>query len=134
VNLSLSGRPLTAAALLLAAVAALAGGRYALRAAAHPAAAGEGERLSPAAVDAILGEARAAEGRGDVASALSAYRRAVEARPALLDRTSSAWLGAAFGERLNGWVAAMKAGTLRTAGRAGEDAAFLFRRLNGGCG
>lgn len=78
--------------------------------------------------------ALSAEKRGDVAAALSHYRAAVENDPGCVDSRSPGYLGDAFEDKLKGWIAGMKSGRIAAAPAAREDAAFIFRRMYGGCG
>ena len=75
-----------------------------------------------------------AEKRGDVAAALSHYRAAVASDPRCVDSRSPGYLGAAFEGKLKGWIAGMKNGRIAAGPSARDDAAFIFRRMYGGCG
>jgi hypothetical protein len=143
-----AGRRLTilgAALIALAAVAAVrvavTGGvagtatRTAVRGtdtAAGTAAVSAGEAALAAARHVAL--ARSAEGRGDVAAALSHYRAAVAGDPRCVDRRSPGYLGDAFEEKLKGWIAGMKSGRIAAGPAARDDASFIFRTMYGGCG
>ena len=87
----------------------------------------------PARVSAEIALAKEAESVGDVAAALAHYRAAALLDPRVVDPRSPAFLGAGFESRLKGWIAAQKRGGAGGA-RARSDAAFLFRRMYGGCG
>ncbi len=81
---------------------------------------------------ALAGEASVA---GDVAAALAHYRAAALLDPRVVDPRSPAFLGPAFEARLKEWIAAQKKGGGGAGGtQARSDAAFLFRRMYGGCG
>jgi hypothetical protein len=83
-----------------------------------------------AAEIALAGEAERA---GDVPAALVHYRAASLLDPRVLDPRSPAFLGPAFEDRLKRWIAAQSSGG--TGGSRGRsDAAYLFRRMYGGCG
>lgn len=132
----LEGRKLTCAAAALMALAAVAAVRLGVSGTFSPP-----RREGPAA--ARQGEARAgefvvmakdAEERGDVAAALSFYRKAVTQRPLLVDRRSPDFLGEAFEARLKGWIARLRRGELAAGPTALPDASYLFRRMYGGCG
>lgn len=131
----LSGKRLTALGLALIAVAAAAAVRVALSGDLRPAERARVEAGGAAArADELLARARAAEGKGDVAGALSRYRMAVSLRPQLVDRRSSEYLGAAFETSLTRWVAGLRDGTIPAGPAALGDASYLFRRMYGGCG
>lgn len=78
--------------------------------------------------------ARNADASGDIASALAHYRAAAIRNPRIVDPRSPEFLGPAFEARLKGWIVGLKRGELRGGGKALSDAAFLFRRMYGGCG
>ncbi len=133
----LSGKRLTLLAGLLAAVS-LAG---ALGIAAT------GDLRLPPAVDARQGDAASpdpsrvaaeialageASNAGDVAAALAHYRAATLLDPRVVDPRSPVFLGPAFEARLKKWIAAQKKG--EDGAQARSDAAYLFRRMYGGCG
>ncbi len=134
----LSGRRLTFLAVLLVA-ASLAGAAGV---------AATGDLRLPAAVDARQGDAAApdparieagialageAERRGDVATALAHYRAAALLDPRIVDSRSPVFLGPGFETRLKNWIAAQKKGGAGSP-QARSDAAYLFRRMYGGCG
>jgi len=134
----LSGKHLTLLAVLLAA-ASVAGGIGV---------AATGDLRLPPAVDARQGDAAApdaariedgialageAERRGDVATALAHYRAASLLDPRIVDPRSPVFLGPAFETRLKQWIAAQKKGGAGGS-QARSDAAYLFRRMYGGCG
>jgi hypothetical protein len=133
---SLRGKNLTVASAVLIALAAFgaarlfATGLFTVVKPEGPEFSREAERT--AEQDVLL--ARDAENRGNVAAALSRYRSAAMRKPALLDRRSPEFLGAAFEERLKGWIAALRRGELRAGPTAFPDASYLFRRMYGGCG
>ena len=79
---------------------------------------------------ALAGEA---ERRGDAATALTHYRAASLLDPRIVDPLSPVFLGPAFEARLKNWISAQKKGGAGGA-RARSDAAYLFRRMYGGCG
>ena len=132
----LDGRMLTVLALLLA-VGALAGagrvgatGHFGVPVSGEAACTlGEASRAQS-----LLEQAREAGGRGDVAAALAHYRAAVGADLRLADRKDSRYLGGAFERRLNEWIAGLKGGRIKAGKSALPDAAYLFRRMYGGCG
>ncbi len=130
-----AGRKLTIVALALAAVAAAAAVRLAVSGDLRSAGVG-GIALAgdPVSAGRSLALARAADASGDLASALSHYRAAVEANPRLVDRRSPEFLGASFEEKVKLWVSGLKGGGIRAAPTALPDASFLFRRMYGGCG
>lgn len=132
----MQGKGLTLFSLLLAAAALAAAGRVA--AVGNFALPVSGEAACTAAdaerAQALLGQARAAEGRGDVAAALSGYRAAVAADSRLADRNDARYLGVSFERRLNEWIAGLKAGRIPSGSSALSDASYLFRRMYGGCG
>jgi hypothetical protein len=74
-----------------------------------------------------------AERHGDVATALAHYRAASLLDPRIVDPRSPAFLGPAFEARLKTWIAAQKKDGAGGA-QARSDAAYLFRRMYGGCG
>jgi len=96
----------------------------------------EGSGASPdrAGASSEVALARNADASGDVASALAHYRAAAIRDPRIVDPRSPDFLGPAFEARLKGWIAGLKRGELRGGGKALSDAAFLFRRMYGGCG
>lgn len=131
----LSGRRLTALGLALISAAAVAAVRVALSGDLRPAEAGaSAEDGATTAVDDLVGRARSAESRGDVAEALARYRAAVSLRPQLADRRSAEFLGPRFEANLKGWVAGLKSGRIAGNAKALGDASYLFRRVYGGCG
>lgn len=87
----------------------------------------------PARVSAEIASAREAENVGDVAAALAHYRAAALLDPRVVDPRSPVFLGAGFEVRLKQWIAAQKKGGEGEA-QARSDAAYLFRRMYGGCG
>jgi len=133
-----SGKRLTYLAVVLAAgaVAGAAGvaatGDLRLPAAG---AARQGNAAEPdrAGASAEIALAKEAESGGDVPSALAHYRAAALLDPRIVDPRSPLFLGPAFETRLKTWIAAQKRGGAG-AGRARSDAAYLFRRMYGGCG
>jgi len=135
----LSGRRLTFLAVLLVA-AALAGAlgvaatgdlRLPAAEAARP---GDAGAPDPAGASAEVALAKEAESGGDVAAALAHYRAAALLDPRVVDPRSPEFLGPTFESRLKGWIAAQKKGESAGGARARSDAAFLFRRMYGGCG
>ena len=87
----------------------------------------------PARVSAEIASARKAEDEGDVAAALAHYRAAALLDPRIVDPRSPVFLGAGFEARLKQWIAAQGRGGAGEA-QARSDAAYLFRRMYGGCG
>jgi hypothetical protein len=133
-----AGKPLTVLAVLLAgasiagAVGVAATGDLRLPPAVD---AGRGDAASPdvarvAAEIALAGESEAA---GDVAAALVHYRAAALLDPRVVDPRSPFFLGPGFETRLKNWISAQKTGGAGGA-QARSDAAYLFRRMYGGCG
>ena len=133
----LSGRRLTYLAVLLTA-ASLAG---------VLGIAATGDLRLPSAVDARRGDAAIpdtarvsaeialageAETAGDVAAALAHYRAAAILDSRVVDPRSPAFLGPGFEARLKNWITAQKKG--EGGAQARSDAAYLFRRMYGGCG
>ena len=135
----LTGRRLTLLAVLLAAVsiawavgvAATGGLRLPAADAAQP---GDAGTRDPAGASAEVALAKEAESVGDVAAALTHYRAAALIDPRIVDPRSPLFLGPAFEARLKGWIAAGKRGESAGGAQARSDAAFLFRRMYGGCG
>lgn len=84
--------------------------------------------------EAALVRAKAAEGAGDTEAAIAAYREAVRSNPRLADRRSPEFLGSAFEAKVRIWTGPAKAGAGPRSARAKDDAAFIFRRMYGGCG
>ncbi|MHB1038812.1 MAG: hypothetical protein ACYC34_00555 [Desulfobacteria bacterium] len=94
---------------------------------------GDAAPADRARVDAEVARAAEAEGAGDVAAALAHYRAAALLDPRVVDPRSPVFLGPAFEARLKQWIAAQKnAGS--GGAQARSDAAYLFRRMYGGCG
>jgi hypothetical protein len=87
----------------------------------------------PARVSAEIALAGEAERHGDIAAALIHYRAASLLDPRIVDPRSPVFLGPAFEARLKNWIAAQKKGGAGGA-QARSDAAYLFRRMYGGCG
>ena len=87
----------------------------------------------PALVSAEISLARDAENAGNVEAALAHYRSAALIDPRIVDPRSPFFLGPAFEARLNRWIAELKKEGAGEA-QARSDAAFLFRRMYGGCG
>jgi len=94
---------------------------------------GAASSRDPARVSAGIALAVEAERHGDVATALAHYRAASLLDPRIVDPRSPAFLGPAFEARLKTWIAAQKEGGAGGA-QARSDAAYLFRRMYGGCG
>lgn len=94
---------------------------------------GDAGKPDPARVSAEIALAGEAERRGDVAAALAHYRAAALVDPRIVDPRSPAFLGPGFESRLKGWIAAQNNGGAGSA-QARSDAAYLFRRMYGGCG
>jgi hypothetical protein len=106
-----------------------------------------GDLRLPAAVDARRGDAAAdparvsaevalaveASSAGDVAAALAHYRAAALLDPRVVDPRSPLFLGPGFEAWLKNRIAAQKKGGAGGA-QARSDAAYLFRRMYGGCG
>lgn len=92
-----------------------------------------GAAADPARVSAEIAFAREAENEGNVAAALAHYRAAALLDPSVVDPRSPAFLGPVFEARLKTWIAAQKKGGAGGA-QARSDAAYLFRRMYGGCG
>lgn len=88
------------------------------------------DRVRLSAEIALAGEA---ERHGDVATALTHYRAASVLDPRIVDPRSPVFLGPAFEARLKKWIAAQKKVGAGGA-QARSDAAYLFRRMYGGCG
>ena len=134
----LSGRRLTILAVLLAAgsvacalgVAATGDLRLPAAEVARQGSAGEPDRAGASAEVAL---AKEAETGGDVPSALAHYRAAALLDPRIVDPRSPLFLGPAFETRLKTWIAAQKRGGVG-ADQVRSDAAYLFRRMYGGCG
>ena len=133
-----SGRRLTHLAVLLAAasvagavgVAATGNLRLPPTVDARQRAATPTNRARTSAEIALAGEA---ERHGDVATALTHYRAASLLDPRIVDPRSPVFLGPAFEARLKNWIAAQKKGGAGGT-QARSDAAYLFRRMYGGCG
>ena len=87
----------------------------------------------PARVSAETALAKEAESGGDVAAALAHYRAAALLDPRIVDSRSPVFLGPGFEARLKRWIAAKNKGGAGGA-QARSDAAYLFRRMYGGCG
>jgi hypothetical protein len=132
----LSGRKLTSLGGALLLIAAAAAVRVAVL-----------EEMIPPAVSArpVIGvpvpsvtehaaAALAAEKDGNVGAALSYYRAAAALDPGCVDRLSPTFLGPVFEEKLKSWVAEMRSGRIAAGPSAMRDAAYLFRRMYGGCG
>ena len=94
---------------------------------------GDAAPPDPARVSAEIALAGEAERRGDVATALAHYRAASLLDPRIVDPRSPVFLGPAFETRLKQWIAAQKKGGAGGS-QARSDAAYLFRRMYGGCG
>ena len=132
----LSGRKLTAlggAFLLIAAAAAV---RVAVMEEMIPSAASAGPFTgNPVpSVEEHVAAALAAEEAGDVGEALSYYRAAAVLDPRCVDRLSPMFLGTGFEGKLKNWLADMRSGRITAGPSAAQDAAYLFRRMYGGCG
>ncbi|HYN74523.1 MAG TPA: hypothetical protein VER06_00890 [Candidatus Methanoperedens sp.] len=94
---------------------------------------GDAALPDPARIEAGIALAGEAERRGDVAAALAHYRAASLLDPRIVDPRSPVFLGPAFEARLKQWIAAQKKGGAGGS-QARSDAAYLFRRMYGGCG
>jgi hypothetical protein len=94
---------------------------------------GDAAPPDPARIEAGIALAGEAERRGDVAAALAHYRAASLLDPRVVDPRSPAFLGPGFEARLKSWIAAQKKGGVGDP-QARSDAAYLFRRMYGGCG
>jgi len=94
---------------------------------------GEAAPTDRARLSAEIALAGEAERHGDVATALTHYRAASLLDPRIVDPRSPVFLGPAFEARLKNWIAAQKEGGAGGA-QARSDAAYLFRRMYGGCG
>ena len=94
---------------------------------------GDAAKPDPARVSAEIALAAEASSAGDVAAALAHYRAASLLDPRVLDPRSPAFLGPGFEAWLKYRIAAQKKGGAGDA-RARSDAAYLFRRMYGGCG
>jgi hypothetical protein len=94
---------------------------------------GDAAPPDPARLEAEIALAGEAERHGDVAAALAHYRAASLLDPRVVDPRSPVFLGPAFEARLKEWIAAQKKGGAGGS-RARSDAAYLFRRMYGGCG
>lgn len=95
---------------------------------------GDAAPPDPARLKAEIALAGEAERRGDVAAALAHYRAASLLDPRVVDPRSPVFLGPAFEARLKGWIAGQRKGGSAGNARARSDAAYLFRRMYGGCG
>jgi hypothetical protein len=95
---------------------------------------GDAAAPDPARLEAEIALAGEAERHGDVAAALAHYRAASLLDPRVVDPRSPVFLGPAFEARLKGWIDAQKKGGSAGDARARSDAAYLFRRMYGGCG
>jgi hypothetical protein len=95
---------------------------------------GDAASPDPARVSAETALAGEAERRGDVATALAHYRAAALLDPRIVDSRSPVFLGPGFEARLKRRIAAQKKGESAGGARARSDAAYLFRRMYGGCG
>ncbi len=134
----LSGKRLTLLAGLLAAAAvAWAAGVAATGDLRLPSAVDirQGDAAAPdtARVSAEIALAKDAENAEDAAAALAHYRAAALLDSRIVDPRSPAFLGPGFEARLKNWIAAQKKGGAGGA-QARSDAAYLFRRMYGGCG
>jgi hypothetical protein len=94
---------------------------------------GEVSAPDAARVAAEVALAAEAERREDVAGALAHYRAAALLDPRVVDPRSPVFLGPAFEARLKHWIASQNKGDA-AGSRARYDAAYLFRRMYGGCG
>ncbi len=94
---------------------------------------GDADAPDPARVSAEIALAGEASSAGDVAAALAHYRAAALLDPRVVDPRSPVFLGPGFEARLKRWIAAQKKGEAGGA-QARSDAAYLFRRMYGGCG
>jgi hypothetical protein len=94
---------------------------------------GDAAPPDPARIEAEIALAGEAERRGDVAAALAHYRAASLLDPRVVDPRSPVFLGPGFEARLKSWIAAQKKGGVGDP-QARSDAAYLFRRMYGGCG
>ena len=94
---------------------------------------GDAAAPDPARIEAGIALAGEAERRGDAATALAHYRAASLLDPRVVDPRSPVFLGPGFEARLKQWIAAQKKGGAATP-QARSDAAYLFRRMYGGCG
>jgi hypothetical protein len=135
---TLSGRRLTfLAVLLVAASLAGAAGVAATGDLRFPSAVearqGDVAAPDPARIEAGIALAGEAERRGDVVTALAHYRAASLPDHRLVDSRSPVFLGPGFEARLREWIAAQKKGGAGSP-QARSDAAYLFRRMYGGCG
>ena len=102
--------------------------------AADAARSGDAGTPDPARASAEVALAKEAESGGDAAGALAHYRAAALLDSRIVDPRSPEFLGPAFETRLKGWIAAGKRGEPAGGAKARSDAAFLFRRMYGGCG
>jgi hypothetical protein len=94
---------------------------------------GDAGPTDPARVSQETALAGEAERRGDVAAALAHYCAAALLDPRIVDSRSPVFLGPGFEARLKNWIAAQKKDGAGSP-RARSDAAYLFRRMYGGCG
>ena len=94
---------------------------------------GDAGAQDPARVAAEVALAKEAEIGGDAAAALAHYRAAALLDPRIVDSRSPVFLGPGFEARLKYWIAAQKKDGIGSP-RARSDAAYLFRRMYGGCG
>ena len=94
---------------------------------------GDASAPDPERASAEIALARESENAGNVAAALAHYRAAALLDPRLVDPRSPLFLGPGFEDRLKSWIAALKTGGDGDA-QSRSDAAYLFRRMYGGCG
>jgi hypothetical protein len=135
---NLSGKRSTRLAVLLVAASLAGAAAVAVTGDLRPPKAVDARRGDAAAPDAArvsaeVAQAVAAESAGNVAEALAHYRAAALLDSRIVDPRSTVFLGPAFEASLKKWIAAQKnAGS--GGAQARSDAAYLFRRMYGGCG
>ncbi len=83
---------------------------------------------------ALVSRASSLEVSGNIQGALAHYRDAIDLRPSLCDPKSGDFLGRGFEEKINAWIRGLKKGEIENTQGALENAAYIFRKLNGGCG
>lgn len=84
--------------------------------------------------DALVSRAIHLESSGRVQEALAYYKSAIDRRPSLCDPKSKDFLGKNFESKVNRWIRELKTGAIENRDEALRNAAYIFRKLNGGCG
>jgi hypothetical protein len=92
---------------------------------------GEGPKVDSGA---LVSTAVNLEVSGNIQEALTYYREAIDRKPSLCDPKSGDFLGRDFEEKINRWIRGLKNGDIENRKGALENAAYIFRKLNGGCG